>query len=293
MPSLKEVRTRIESVNSTKQITSAMKMVAAAKLRKSQQAIGTMRPYATKLREMMQQIVAGLPAGFSLPQAEQREGGKVLVIPVTSNRGLCGTFNTNVIRAAVKLIADELGGHQNNNDLEMLCIGRKGDEFFKSRKYPVTGTNNGLLDKLSYESVVSLADHLMNSFLKGEYNRIVFVYSQFRSASSQIVIAEQFLPIQLPIVDETKQKSTIEYLFEPDGEQILNELVPKTLRTQVFKIVLDSLASENGARMIAMHKATDNATEMLRHLKLSYNKARQAAITKEILEIVAGANALE
>lgn len=293
MPSLKEVRTRIESVNSTKQITSAMKMVAAAKLRKSQQAIGTMRPYATKLREMMQQIVAGLPAGFSLPQAEQREGGKVLVIPVTSNRGLCGTFNTNVIRAAVKLIADEPGGHQSNNDLEMLCIGRKGDEFFKSRKYPVTGTYNGLLDKLSYESVVSLADHLMDSFLQGEYNRIVFVYSQFRSASSQIVIAEQFLPIQLPVVDETKQKSTIEYLFEPDGEQILNELVPKTLRTQVFKIVLDSLASENGARMIAMHKATDNATEMLRHLKLSYNKARQAAITKEILEIVAGANALE
>ncbi|MBK9291790.1 MAG: ATP synthase F1 subunit gamma [Bacteroidetes bacterium] len=293
MPSLKEVRTRIESVNSTKQITSAMKMVAAAKLRKSQQAIGTMRPYATKLKEMMQQIVGGLPAGFTLPQAEQREGGKVLVIPVTSNRGLCGTFNTNVIRTAAKLISDELSAHQQNNQLELMCIGRKGDEFFKNRKYPVTATHNNLLDKLNYESVAALADHLMESFLNGTYDKIVFVYSQFKSASSQMVVVEQFLPIQLPVVDESKQKATIEYLFEPDGAQILNELVPKTLRTQVFKVILDSLASENGARMIAMHKATDNATEMLRHLKLSYNKARQAAITKEILEIVAGANALK
>ncbi|HMM11628.1 MAG TPA: ATP synthase F1 subunit gamma [Bacteroidales bacterium] len=293
MPSLKEVRTRIESVNSTKQITSAMKMVAAAKLRKSQQAIGTMRPYATKLREMMQQIVAGLPAGFSLPQAEQREGGKVLVIPVTSNRGLCGTFNTTVIRTAVKLIAEEFSAQQQQNELELLCIGRKGDEFFKSRKYQVSGTHNALLDKLSFDAVVKLADQLMESFLSGEYNKIVFVYSQFRSAGSQTVVTEQFLPIQLPVVDESKQKSTVEYLFEPDGAQILGELVPKTLRTQVFKVMLDSLASENGARMIAMHKATDNATEMLRHLRLSYNKARQAAITKEILEIVAGANALQ
>jgi F-type H+-transporting ATPase subunit gamma len=293
MPSLKEVRTRIESVNSTKQITSAMKMVAAAKLRKSQQAIITMRPYATKLKEMMQQIVAGLPADFSLPQAKQREGGKVLVIPVTSNRGLCGTFNTNVIRAAVKLIAEEFAEQQLNNELELMCIGRKGDEFFKSRKYAVIATHNALLDKLSYDSVLRLADQLMESFLNGEYSKIVFVYSQFRSASNQKVIAEQFLPIQLPVVDETNQQSTMEYLFEPDGEQILSELVPKTLRTQVFKVMLDSLASENGARMIAMHKATDNATEMLRHLKLSYNKARQASITKEILEIVAGANALE
>lgn len=294
MPSLKEVRTRIESVNSTKQITSAMKMVAAAKLRKSQGAITTMRPYAAKLREMIQNIAASSAetGSTSLPHAENRTVNNVLIVAVTSNRGLCGTFNTNIVKQVMKLITEEYSTQFNDKKLTVMCIGRKGEEALKNRNIPVSGGNNHLLDKLSYQQIVPLGEKLIEGFLNGSYDRIVFVYSQFKSAGSQTVATEQLLPVQLPVVEKDDMSFSTEYIFEPDRSQILEEIVPKALKIQLYKMLLDSLASENGARMVAMHKATDNAAEMLKNLKLTYNKARQAAITKEILEIVGGANAL-
>jgi len=294
MPSLKEVRTRIESVNSTKQITSAMKMVAAAKLRKSQGAITTMRPYAAKLREMIQNIAASSSetGASSLPHAENRALNNVLIVAVTSNRGLCGTFNTSIVKQVMKLANEQYSEQLSQGKLSIMCIGRKGEEALRNRNMPVTGGNNQLLDKLSYQQIVPLAEKLISGFLNGTYDQIVFVYSQFRSAGSQSVATEQLLPVQLPVVEKDDMSFSTEYIFEPDRKQILEEIVPNALKIQVYKMLLDSLASENGARMVAMHKATDNATEMLKSLKLSYNKARQAAITKEILEIVGGANAL-
>lgn len=291
MPNLKEVRTRIDSVNSTKQITSAMKMVAASKLRRAQNAIVTMRPYAAKLRELMQDLTKSLEQSAEGKYAVVRPAEKILIIPVTSNRGLCGAFNTNVIRATTKLINEQYSHLHAQGNVSLYCIGKKGDDFFKSRKYKLFGSNIHIFDQLDFAAVVPVAQQLMDAFENAEFDQIVFVYNQFKNAGTQVLIHEQFLPIEMNIEEETTQ-SEIDYIFEPGKEQILNELIPKSLKIQVYKVLLDSFASEHGARMIAMHQATDNATELIKELKLSYNKARQAAITKEILEIVGGANAL-
>ncbi|MDD3636291.1 MAG: ATP synthase F1 subunit gamma [Bacteroidales bacterium] len=292
MANLKEVRTRIESVNSTKQITSAMKMVAASKLRRAQNAITTMRPYAAKLQELMQDLNRSVEQADDNKYAVVRHAEKILLVPVTSNRGLCGAFNTNVIRATVKLINEDFEAQHKAGNLKVFCIGKKGEDFFKSRKMSIYKANNHVFDNLVFTEVVPIAQELMDIFVAGEFDKIIFVYNQFKNAATQLLIHEQFLPVEMPQLEDDKQHEGLDYIFEPGKDQILDELIPKSLKIQVYKMLLDSFASEHGARMTAMHKATDNATELLKDLKLSYNKARQAAITNEILEIVGGANAL-
>jgi F-type H+-transporting ATPase subunit gamma len=292
MPNLKEVRTRIDSVNSTRQITSAMKMVAASKLRRAQNAIITMRPYAAKLHELMKSLSAGAGQSTEGVYSRSTETGKVLVIPVTSNRGLCGAFNANVIRSATKLIQEQYQQQQSNETLSLFCIGKKGEEFFRNRKFSMAGSANQLFDNLNFQEVAPVAEAIMNDFASGRYDKVVFVYNRFKNAGTQFLTVEQFLPVELPQTEENITAIETDYIYEPGKQQILEELIPKTLKIQFYKVLLDSFASEHGARMVAMNKATDNATEMIKELKLSYNKARQAAITKEILEIVGGANAL-
>lgn len=292
MPNLKEVRTRIESVNSTRQITSAMKMVSASKLRRAQNAITTMRPYAAKLQELVQDLNRSIEQSGDNKYAEVRPEENILIVPVTSNRGLSGAFNTNVIRATVKLINEEYASQLAAGNLSIYCIGKKGYDFFKSRKYNIYKSNVEIFDKLVFDEVAPLAQEIMDDFATEKFDRVVFVYNQFKNAATQVLIHEQFLPVEMPESTDENIHEGVEYIFEPAKEQILDELIPKTLKIQVYKMLLDSFASEHGARMTAMHKATDNATELLKDLKLSYNKARQAAITNEILEIVGGANAL-
>ncbi len=292
MANLKEVRTRIESVNSTRQITSAMKMVAASKLRRAQNAITTMRPYAAKLQELMQDLNRSVEQADDNKYAVVRPAEKILLVPVTSNRGLCGAFNTNVIRATVKLINEDYEAQHKAGNLKVFCIGKKGEDFFKSRKISIYKANNHVFDNLVFTEVVPIAQELMDVFVAGEFDQIIFVYNQFKNAATQLLIHEQFLPVEMPQLEDDKQHEGVDYIFEPGKDEILDELIPKSLKIQVYKMLLDSFASEHGARMTAMHKATDNATELLKDLKLSYNKARQAAITNEILEIVGGANAL-
>ncbi len=292
MANLKEIRIRIDSVNSTRQITSAMKMVAASKLRKSQNAIVTMRPYAAKLQELVQDLSASLGQNSEGIYATQREQNRILLVPITSNRGLCGGFNANVIRATTKLATETYASQLALGNVSFFPIGKKGEEFFRNRKYDLIGSDIHVFDKLSFANVAPIAEMLMKRFVDEEFDLIVFVYNQFKNAGTQILISEQFLPVELPVADESKNSEGIDYLFEPDKKQILDELIPKTLKMQVYKAILDSFASEHGARMISMHKATDNATEMIKDLKLVYNKARQASITNEIIEIVSGASAL-
>ena len=293
MPSLKEVRTRIASVNSTKQITQAMKMVSASKLRRSQNAILKLRPYAAKLREILQNLSDSIENTDASNYFAERKSEKVLIIVVSSNRGMCGAFNTNVIKLVNVLLHDKYKREYANNNVELLCIGRKAGDFFARRNYILKDRLDHLFDKLTFDNVSAVAEQLMSEFRTKKYDRIEIVYNRFKNAATQILVNEQFLPILPPTVDKTiSNKTKVDYIFEPNKEEILNELVPKTLKVQLYKVVLDSFASEQGARMTAMHKATENATEMIKQLKLSYNKARQASITKEILEIVSGAEAL-
>lgn len=291
MASLKEVRTRIESVNSTKQITSAMKMVAASKLRKSQNAILALRPFANKFSEIMRNISQDIDISKGNVYTEKREINRVLIIPLTSNKGLCGVFNANIIRDTIALIHEEYQAQLDNNQLDILCIGSKAEETLKYKKYPVIGNENALLDDLSYDNCVPFAERLMNLFTEKKYDRIVFVYNQFKNASTQILVHEQFLPIQIDINGNNEDSYGVEYIFQPNKEDIYNEMIPKSLKMQVYKILLDSFTSEQGARMVSMTQATDNATELLKELNLTYNKARQSAITNELVEIVSGADA--
>jgi F-type H+-transporting ATPase subunit gamma len=284
MANLKEIRNRITSVSSTMQITSAMKMVSAAKLKKAQDAITAMRPYAEKLTELLQNLSATLEGEIGGDYTKQREIKKVLIVTITSNRGLCGAFNSNIIKEA-KIISDKFQGAETT----IFAIGKKGEDALKKTN-KVLGQNNAVFDNLTFENVSVIADDLIQKFTSGEYDRIELVYNQFKNAATQIVKTEQFLPLA-PI-----QKGTAiagDYLFEPSKEEIVLTLIPKSLKTQLYKAIRDSFASEHGARMTAMHKATDNATELRNQLKLTYNKARQAAITNEILEIVGGAEALK
>ena len=299
MANLKEVRTRIESVNSTKQITSAMKMVAASKLRKSQNAIMALRPYAEKFSEILERSMTNnqqsmVNSQWLTANGQQSTVSRLLIIPLSSNKGLCGVFNANVIRATINLIKDEYQTELDNNQLDILCIGSKVEESLKFKKYPIIGHENVLLANLTYENAAAFAEKLMKDFEDKKYDKIVFVYNQFKNAATQILVTEQFLPIvnnQQSTINS--QQSEIDYIYQPNKEELLNNMIPKSLKLQVYRILLDSFASEQGARMISMTQATDNATELLKELNLSYNKARQSAITNELVEIVSGANALK
>lgn len=293
MPNLKEVRNRIASVRSTQQITAAMKLVAASKLRKAQNAIVKLRPYAVKQQEILGNLSGALEEADLGAFTEVRETKKVLIVAFSSNRGLCGAFNTNVIKKVRSLMEEDFPLQSTAGGIDLILVGRKAGEHFEKRGYSVKLRPDDQYDDLSFEKVVPLADSLMQSFRNKEYDRIILVYNQFKNAASQFLVAEQFLPVvQMPTGGKTSAP-TADYIFEPSRNVILRELLPKILKIQLYKAILDSFASEHGARMTAMQQATDNAKELLRGLQLSYNKARQAAITTEILEIVSGANALK
>lgn len=285
MANLKEIRNRISSVGSTMQITSAMKMVSAAKLKKAQDAITAMRPYSEKLTELLQNLSATLDSDTGSKYSEQREVHKVLVVAITSNRGLAGAFNSNIVKAAKVLHEETYAGKH----VDFITLGKKGNDLLK-KTGNVIENNNVIFDELSFDTTSEIAEKLMDFYASGTYDKIVLVYNNFKNAATQIVLTEQFLPILPP--KATEVTTTVDYIFEPSKEEIVEGLIPKSLKTQLFKALRDSVASEHGARMTAMHKATDNATELRDALKLQYNKARQASITNEILEIVGGAEAL-
>ena len=265
------------------QITSAMKMVSAAKLKKAQDAITAMRPYAEKLTELLQNVSASLDGDSGSKYSDQRPVNKILVVAITSNRGLSGAFNANIIKQTRNLVNLYAG-----KQVDFVTIGKKGNDIIR-KSNTVINNNNTVFDDLTFHNVAAIAEELMQLFVEGQYDKIELVYNQFKNAATQIIITEQFLPI---VPTETESANQVDYLFEPSKERIIEELIPLSLKTQLYKAIRDSFASEHGARMTAMHKATDNATELRNQLKLTYNKARQAAITNEILEIVGGAEAL-
>lgn len=291
MPSLKEVRARIVSVNSTQQITKAMKMVAAAKLRRAQDAIIKIRPYSEKLTDILSNVSASLDASSENPYSEIREIKKVLIVVITSDRGLAGAFNANVIKATSALVASKYSDHLTKGDVEFLCIGKKGFEFFTKKGYSVNGDYVGLFTNLSFETVRAAAEMAMEGFVAKQFDKVYLVYNEFKNVATQFIQTVSFLPTSSE--DASLKKSTnTDYIFEPSKEEIVAELIPKSLKIQFYKCVLESNASEHGARMTAMDKATENAKELLKELKLVYNRSRQASITKEILEIVGGAEAM-
>jgi F-type H+-transporting ATPase subunit gamma len=289
---LKEVRNRIKSVTSTQQITKAMKMVSAAKLRRAQDAILQMRPYAQKLQEMLSNIVSSVSSDMEMPLAEERVVERVLLIPITSDRGLCGAYNTNVIKMTRSIINEKFAAQHAKGNVTILPIGKKGYEYFLRYGYKVVDNFWNMFADLSFESVREAAIYAQQAFLNKEYDRVEIVYSQFRNAATQVFASEPYLPIP-KVGAEGQENKNSDFIFEPSKEILLTELMPKILSTQVYKAVLDANASEHGARMTAMDKASENANELLRSLKISYNRARQAAITTELTEIVSGAAALQ
>jgi F-type H+-transporting ATPase subunit gamma len=293
MPGLKEVRNRIASVNTTKQVTSAMKMVSAAKLRKAQGAILKLRPYANKLNELIGNLSQSADLEFEIPYLKARPVKKVLLVVITSNRGLCGAFNSNVFKATNHYIAVNYQPFIANKQLDVITIGKKATEYFTKRKFNVIKNFDHLFDTLTYEKTTQIAEELMKYYESGAYDKIELVYNQFKNAVTQVLKVEPYLPVVKTDLGSDKKTSQTDYIYEPDKDTIITELVPKSLKIQVYKAVLDSWASEHGARMSAMQKATDNAEDLLKSLRLSYNKARQASITREIIEIVSGVNALK
>jgi len=285
MANLKEIRLRINSVGSTMQITSAMKMVSAAKLKRAQDAIIQMRPYANKLTELLNNLSASLDSSDGGVYTQEREIKNVLLVTVTSNRGLCGGFNAYIMNKAKSLINEEYA----NAKVSILSIGKKSSEHFTKNGFNVASTHDALFGDLTFENVSIVAEGIMEQFVEGDYDKVVLVYNQFKNAATQIIMSENFLPVQAA---DNDSEVVVDYIFEPTKQEIVEQLIPKSLKTQLFKAVLDSHAAEHGARMTAMHKATDNASELKKELTLTYNKARQAAITNEILEIVGGAEAL-
>jgi F-type H+-transporting ATPase subunit gamma len=289
---LKEVRTRIKSVQSTQQITKAMKMVSAAKLRRAQDAILQMRPYSQKLQEMLSNIVSSVSGDMSMPLAEDRAVERVLLIPITSDRGLCGAYNANIIKLTRQTISDKYAAQAKKGHVTILPIGKKGYEAFqKQAGFNLIADFWNIFSDLTFENVRNAAIYAQEKFLKKEYDRVEIVYSQFKNAATQIFTVEPYLPI--PKVEQKGNSKNVDFIFEPSMGELLTELMPKILNTQVYKAVLDANASEHGARMTAMDKASENANEMLKSLKISYNRARQAAITTELTEIVSGAAALQ
>jgi F-type H+-transporting ATPase subunit gamma len=291
MANLKEVRIRIASVQSTQQITKAMKMVSAAKLKRATNAITQLRPYATKLKEILGNLSASLE-GSSSPFIQEREPNKVLVVVVSSNRGLAGAFNMNVIKATNNLIAEKYSEQLKNGHVKIIAIGKKSQDFYEKRNYNTIGNNNDVYTALTFENVTKITDAIMNGFVKGDYDEVQVVYNQFKNAAVQIVTTEQLLPLPKSLEVETVKSSNVDYILEPAQQEIVEQLIPKSIKIQLYKAVLDSHASEHGARMTSMDKATENAGDLLKALKLSYNQARQAAITTELTEIVSGAAAL-
>lgn len=283
MANLKEIRNRIASVSSTMQITSAMKMVSAAKLKKAQDAITAMRPYSDKLTELIQNLSGSIDGDTPNPYTQVRPVKKVLLVAITSNRGLCGGFNSSIIKGIQQYITEH-----SNEDVQLLTLGKKGNDIL-SKNNTLFGNNNTIFDDLTYTNAAGIAQEFMDAFADQQFDAVKVVYNRFKNAATQIVTTETLLPV---VATEQSSSSGGDYIFEPTQEAIVNELLPKSIKMQLFKALRDSFASEHGARMTAMHKATDNATEMRDQLKLTYNKARQAAITNEILEIVAGAEAL-
>lgn len=295
MAGLKEVRIRIASVKSTQQITNAMKMVAASKLRKAQTAIQKLRPYSAKLKEILSNLSSSIEDSSESSFTKVRDQKRILLVVISSNRGLCGGFNSNIIKATLGLLSGKFADQHREGNVKLLCVGRKVSEFFSKRKYPVIGKHDDLLEKIAFEHIVPVAEQLMKLFTGKEYDSIHLVYNQFKNAAVQRLMIEQFLPLQ-PLSSEGNGGKTTthhDYLFEPDKETIIRELIPKTLRIHLYQAILDSFASEQGARMTAMQQATDNAKEIIRQLQISYNKARQDVITRQLLEIVAGAEALK
>lgn len=290
MANLKEVRIRIASVSSTQQITKAMKMVSAAKLKRATNAIIQLRPYANKLKEILANLSASLEDGVSV-YTQEREVKNVLLIVVTSNRGLAGAFNTNAIKTANNLIAEKYDSYHKSGNLHIIAIGKKAQDYYEKRNYNVIGNNNELYTQLNFENVSAITESVMEAFVKGQFDKVEVVYNQFKNAAMQILTVEQLLPVPKAERSEN-QVSNTDYILEPSKEEIVEQLIPKNIKIQLYKAVLDSHASEHGARMTAMDKATDNAGDLLKKLKLAYNQARQAAITTELSEIVSGAAAL-
>ncbi|KAA0989937.1 ATP synthase F1 subunit gamma [Dyadobacter aurulentus] len=293
MASLKEVRSRIVSVNSTQQITKAMKMVAAAKLRRAQDGIMQMRPYAQKLSEMLATVSAGAETSGDSPLKAVRPVAKVLIVVITSDRGLCGAFNTNIIKATLALIDQKYAEQARKGNVEIFAIGKKGAESLTRRGMLVNIGYTDLFGRLSFVNVKLAAEEIMKAFTDGRYDAVDLVYNEFKNVATQIIHADRYLPIPTENKSVNTKKSEVNYIFEPSEEEILTELIPKSLKIQLYRAVLESNASEQGARMTAMDKATENAQELLKDLRLVYNRTRQAAITKEILEIVGGAEALK
>nr|WP_319572676.1 ATP synthase F1 subunit gamma [uncultured Draconibacterium sp.] len=289
MAGLKEIRTRIASVKTTRQVTSAMKMVSAAKLKKAQDAILQIRPYAEKLQEILTSLSSSLENVEDSAYTQTREPKKVLLILVSSNRGLCGGFNSNISKKAIEVANTKYAQQLQLGNLDFMCIGKQGARQLKHRGYKVVADENDLFDALTFDNVSSVAEECMKSFADNNYDRIELVYNQFKNAAVQVQAAEQFLPVKM---EESENNDNFDFIYEPSKEHIIQELIPRSLKIQFYKALLDSNAAEHGARMTAMHQATDNASDLIGSLTLEYNKARQAAITGEILEIVSGAEAL-
>jgi F-type H+-transporting ATPase subunit gamma len=293
MANLKIIRTRITSVKSTRQITAAMKMVAAAKLRKAQDKIVRLRPYANKLYE----ILVGITQSLVDSEEENIYGRitppeKILVVVVTSNRGLCGGFNSNVIKETRRVVAEKYQSQNAKGNLSFIAVGKKGFDYLRKQKLNILEENNHLFNDLTFENVSLLAEKIMGDFVSGKFDRVDLIYNQFKNAAVQNLTNEVFLPVQT-IPSDSKTVTAVDYIYEPSKEEIVRELIPKSLKIQFYKAVLDSYVAEHGARMTAMHKATDNATQLIKELTLQYNKARQASITNQILEVVSGAEALK
>jgi len=290
MAGLKEIRTRIASVKTTKQVTSAMKLVSAAKLKRAQDAILQIRPYANKLHEILTSLSASLKNTEDSVYTQARTPETILVILIASNRGLCGGFNTNISKKAMELVKTKYSRQQLMGNVDFLCIGKQGERQLKHMGMKVVAYEHELFNELTFENVSRVASEVMTAFATKHYDRIELVYNQFKNAAVQILTTEQFLPVE---INEEEHSENIDFIYEPSKEYIIRELIPRSLKIQFYKAMLDSHAAEHGARMTAMHQATDNATELIGDLTLQYNKARQASITNEILEIVSGAEALK
>jgi len=295
MATLRDIRRRTSGVKSTQKITKAMKMVAAAKLRRAQEAILQARPYARKMAEMLRHL-SGKVDVTKYPQLAQRAAERIALVVVTADRGLCGAFNTNIVRAAVNHIDKNYGELNASGKLKLICVGKKGFEYFNKRTYEILFKHVGIFNTLVFGTARTIVSEIVGAYNAGEFDRIEIVYNEFKNAVQQRVVVEQFLPIPPETVDakeSKKQRSLIDYIYEPSSDEIVSALVPKHLNFQMWRILLESNAAEQGARMTAMENASTNAKEMIRSLELSYNKARQASITKELLEIVSGAEALK
>ena len=293
MASLKEVRNRIVSVNSTQQITKAMKMVAAAKLRRAQDNILQMRPYAQKLGQMLSTVSAGSESSVDSPLKAVRAAERILIVVVTSDRGLCGAFNTNIIKATLALIEEKYSVQASKGNVEIFAIGKKGAEAFNRRGFTVNTSYTDLFTRLKFVNVKEAAEKIMKDFSEGRYDVVDLVYNEFKNVATQIIHTDPYLPIVADTATQKVKAPEVNYIFEPNEEEILAELIPKSLKIMLYRAVLESNASEQGARMTAMDKATENANELIKNLKISYNRARQAAITTELTEIVSGAAALQ